>query len=387
MNRRYWFSSGIPCLLFAVVAAVPCAAGAEDPAGLDDLSDLARKALSKSGAPGLAVAAVVDGEIRAAGVSGVRKFGDKTVGDVEIGDRFHIGSLTKSFTATLAAALEEEGRIRWDSKPAETFRIPKLHPGFRDLTLEHLLSNRGGFPGVVPDPIWTDAWAARGNPVSLRLDFARTMLAREPLFAPGEDHTYSNTGFSIAGVMLESRAGESWESLIWKRIIVPLKMTSAGFRAPAADPGRPGEVRKQPWGHRPNRGPVPPEPFGDNPVVIAPANTLHCSIVDLAKYARFHLLKKPEPVFKKAETFETLFTSRGDHYALGWAVTEREWAGGETITHNGTNTMFYAVIWIAPLMDFAVVAATNIGGDTGAAACDLVVWSTIERYVLAKKPR
>ena len=55
---------------------------------------------------------------------------------------------------------------------------------------------------------------------------------------------------------------------------------------------------------------------------------------------------------------------------MGWNVTERGWAGGTTLTHNGSNTMFYAVIWIAQSRDLALLIAANQGGDRAAAACE-----------------
>ena len=51
-------------------------------------------------------------------------------------------------------------------------------------------------------------------------------------------------------------------------------------------------------------------------------------------------------------------------YAMGWQVMEREWAGGTVLTHNGSNTMNYSVVWMAPKKGFAVVAACNQGGES-----------------------
>jgi hypothetical protein len=55
---------------------------------------------------------------------------------------------------------------------------------------------------------------------------------------------------------------------------------------------------------------------------------------------------------------------------MGWLVTERPWGGGRVLTHAGSNTMNYAVAWLAPRRDFAVLAATNLGGNKAASACD-----------------
>src|ERR1700749_1008192 len=69
--------------------------------------------------PALALVVVKDGKICERDAVGVRKFGDTV--PVTTNDVFHIGSCTKSMTATLAAILIEEGKLRWDTTIAEVF--------------------------------------------------------------------------------------------------------------------------------------------------------------------------------------------------------------------------------------------------------------------------
>ena len=52
------------------------------------------------------------------------------------------------------------------------------------------------------------------------------------------------------------------------------------------------------------------------------------------------------------------------------------------MTHGGSNTLFYAVIWLAPLKDFAVVVCTNAGGDIGAKVTDAGAHALIQRELL-----
>ena len=47
---------------------------------------------------------------------------------------------------------------------------------------------------------------------------------------------------------------------------------------------------------------------------------------------------------------------------------------------NGSNTMFYIVIWMAPARNCAVITATNIGGDEAFAGCDEVAWRLIGQF-------
>jgi lipoate-protein ligase A len=47
-------------------------------------------------------------------------------------------------------------------------------------------------------------------------------------------------------------------------------------------------------------------------------------------------------------------------------VVQRPWGGGTVLAHSGSNTMWYCVVWMAPKRNFAVLSATNIGGDEAA---------------------
>jgi CubicO group peptidase (beta-lactamase class C family) len=180
--------------------------------------------------------------------------------------------------------------------------------------------------------------------------------------------------------MLEKAAGKSWEELMRAMLFTPLGMESAGFGAPATL----GRV-DQPWGHA--KGllsgikAVSPGPRADNPAAIGPAGTVHCSLPDLARYVVFHLTgEEGASKLLKAEAFRKLHTSAGADYALGWIVLEREWAGGRALMHNGSNTMFYAVVWMAPDRDCAVIVATNVGVNAAAAGCDEAAAKLIQKF-------
>jgi hypothetical protein len=86
----------------------------------------------------------------------------------------------------------------------------------------------------------------------------------------------------------------------------------------------------------------------------------------------------------KPETFARLHepaAGAGQAYAMGWIVCDRGWGGGRVLMHAGTNTMWYAVVWMAPKRDFAVLVATNQGGDRAATACDRAAWALIQDHL------
>ena len=334
-----------------------------------DLSPLLAPILRQHDLPGM-VAAVVKGDrIVAAGVAGVRhRGGNEKIG---LSDQFHIGSDTKAMTATLCAILVEEGKLSWETTIADVFPElkQKMRPAWRAVTLRQLLTHRGGMPASLDeDGLWARLWTIR-EPVKARQTLLEGVLAHDPIAPPGTKFLYSNAGYAVAGHMAEYVTGTAWEELMRRRIFRPLGMSTAGFGAP----GKAGAV-DEPWGHTEKGEPVEPGPRADNPPAIGPAGTVHCSIEDWAKFISMHLRgESGRAKFLKAQTFKMLHTSpEGSDYAMGWGVLKRDWAGGITLTHAGSNTMWYAVAWLAPKRDFAVLVCCNQGGDQAAKACDEV---------------
>lgn len=325
--------------------------------------------------PGLTVLAVHQGEIVVTGASGVRKLGDPAA--VTLEDKFHVGSVTKSMTATLAAILVKEGLIKWETTLAEVFPDLKMHEGFRAATLLQLCAQSGGFEGDMPDSIHQAAVAKIFKPESTqRQALVRDLLGRAPAYPPGSRHEYSNSNYIVAGAVLEKVGGKSYAQLLRERLFTPLDMTSAGF-GPAASPKKVDHT----WGHLPEEGklmPIPPSLTADNPPSFTPAGRVHLSILDLAKYANFHLgLAKEAPLDADALKFLHTAVAPGDEYALGWITMERDWGGGKVLMHNGSNTMNYAVIWLAPEKKFAAMALCNSGDDSAEEVCDEVVSKVI----------
>jgi CubicO group peptidase (beta-lactamase class C family) len=318
-----------------------------------------------------------NGEICDRAATGVRKVGDPAV--VTTNDLWHIGSCTKSMTATLVARLVAEGKLKWTTTVAEVFPElkGKMDPQYEAVTIEQLVTHRGGVPGQPPSAAWKRAWEEHGTPTEQRREFIAAVLSEAPEAVPGTKMIYSNQGYAIAGAMLEIITGVAYEKLITGKLFEPLKMTTAGF-------GVPGEKGKsvQPWGHT-KRLTLTVPAQRDNPPAIAPAGRVHCSLDDLAKYVQLHLSSGKGVDWLKPGDFVRLHTPpEGGDYAGGWVVLKRGWAGnGPALMHNGSNTMWYMVMWLAPEKNFAVIAATNYGGPEAAKACDDVASAMIQKWL------
>jgi CubicO group peptidase (beta-lactamase class C family) len=333
--------------------------------------------------PALAMVVVKDGQICDRVAVGVRKWGDPT--PVTTNDVFHIGSCTKSMTATLTAILIDAGKLRWDTTIAEVFPELKgrMDKQYEAVTVEQLLHHRGGVPGDPPPAAWKRAWQEIGTPTQQRYEFIKAVLSEPPAATPGTKMIYSNQGYAIVGAMLEKITGQDYETLITEKLFKPLHMDSAGF-------GPPGTTDKvdQPWGHVHKLFMTIPVQ-SDNPPAIASAGRVHCSLDDLARFAIFHLQSNATNGLLKPETLVELHAppagvnniSPMENYACGWVVLQRGWAGGTALWHNGSNTMWYIVMWLAPEKDFAVIAATNIAGPGAEQGCDDACVAMIHKWL------
>lgn len=376
-----WFPT-----FFAVLSALLFLSGAPGQArGFSSLDARLAPYLADYQLPALAAAVAKGGRIVAAGAVGVRRAGTAT--PVTLNDRFHIGSDTKAMTALLAAMCVEEGRLRWDSTPAEVF--PELaagmDPGFAAAPLVSLLSHSSGLPSdndevgeALRQSLFED-----GNLDDLRLFLVREW-GRRPLEAPpGARFAYSNLGYVVAGAMIERAAAKTWDELMVERVFAPLGLKTAGLGCQSS----PGRV-DAPLGHLVVNGTVHAllaGPNADNPAVIGPAGIAHMSVLDFARWAAWNAGEgRRGPALVRPETLRRLhavvfpLTPAGDAppgaprdpggYALGWGVLRPDFATHPLLQHNGSNVKNLAAVWVDPEQDLALALMTNIAGEKADAA-------------------
>jgi CubicO group peptidase (beta-lactamase class C family) len=357
---------------------------AKAPPGLQDLGAYLEEIRAKHKLPAIGGAIVRGDALVAIGATGVRKAGGTT--PVAIDDRWHIGSCTKAMTATLIAELVEEGKLAWDTRVGEFFRdrVVQADPGWDKATLKQLLDHRAGAPaGLNADGLWKRLWEFKGTPRESRMELVKSVLSKPPVHEPGTRFEYSNGGFAIAGAMAEEVTDTPWEELMRRKVFAPLGITSAGFGSPGV-----AGSEEQPWGHRAGAKAIEPGPAADNPPAIGPGGTVHLTLEDWAKFVSAHLRGEGAgAVVLKPETYVELHTPAqgpGAAYGGGWAIAERPWAKGEggrgrVLTHAGSNTMWFAVTWIAPERDFAVLVTCNQAGPDAEKACDEAAGLLIQR--------
>lgn len=332
------------------------------------LAEITEWARDSQDVPAMAVLIVRNGEVVERAAVGRRSASRDVLVTTE--DRWHLGSMTKAMTSTLAAVLVEDGLIRWDSTPAEVWpeMANEIHSGFRNATLRQFLSHTSGMKR--DDEFAPGSNQAPGAPIDKRRAWAARLLEQAPQFAAGQVN-YSNTGYLVAGAMLEARGGASWETLLTTRVFAPLGMVQSGFAAP----GTPGMV-DQPLGHWSERaGFVPIDPGSADaniPAAMGPAGDAHSTLDDYARFMNAHLAgARGVSGLVSAESFTTLHTAVASNYALGWGVTSAmQTLNVAGLSHSGSTGRWFSLVWLAPSLDIGFVIVTNGGGDRSLAAIE-----------------
>ena len=355
----------------------------------DNLNSMLEPIRQQNNVPGLTAAFVRGKDLTALGAVGTRRLG--ATERVQLNDLWHLGSDTKSMTATLIAMLVEQGKLTWQTTIADTFPdlLGRIQPDYHNLNLIQLCSHRAGIPGQdkgqdAYSKLNDQLWNLKGPLIQQRRTVVELVLSQPPVSAPGSLFNYSNYSYIIAGAFTEQVTGEQWEPLIQRMLFKPLAMESVGF----GPPGTPGKL-DQPWGHTKSCEPLDPgNPSADNPPVLGPAGTVHSSMSDWARYATLHLLgaQGKQGLLLKPESFQQLHKDWYQQgYALGWELPQRTWASGVALQHNGFNNLWYADIWIAPQRNAALLAATNTTDcpsvGVGFKACDAAIAAMISKYL------
>ncbi len=331
----------------------------------EDLSAEINSGMQRFPIPGLAVGVWHDGIEQLAG------FGVTSVENplpVTPDTLFQVGSITKTFTATALMRLQEAGKVDLDT-PIRAY-LPDFRLSAEDVaarvTIRHLLTHTGGWLGDYFNDF------GFGDDAQARM---LNEIAKLPQLTPlGEVWSYCNTGFNIAGRIIEVITGRSYEAVIKDLILDPLGMTLTFFF--------PHDVMTHRFavGHEiVNRAASVARPW---PIGRAghPAGGVVSTVIDLLKYARFHMsdglgLLKPETV--KLMQTPIVSASGLDVFGLSWFITPI----GDTpvLRHGGSTHGFTADFAIVPSRQFAITTLTN--SDEGSVLYGDLRVHAIQRYL------
>lgn len=321
------------------------------PAYLDVFQNRLEQVAGHERMVGFAAAVIENGEVVAIYTSGETALGS---GEPVTADTlFRAASVTKTFTGTLIAQLEAEGRIDLD-EPAPDSLI-QLN-GARQPTWRELVSHQTGLP-----PNAYDNLIEAGRPA----DYVRARLAEVDLICPtGQCYTYQNVAFNAVEALIEQATGLDYEAAVKAFLLDPLGLETAGFGAAHLEGA-------QSWA-RPHRGRLRRLGSAATDYDQLPAAAgLSLSLNDMIAWAQAHLDTEtglPHEVVERAFTPQTRSAretrnlrrlQRVDDtaYGLGWRIYE--WDDRTLAAHGGALAGYGSHIVLEPETGFAFVALWN----------------------------
>lgn len=332
-----------------------------------DLPGVVRAEMARWAVPGMTVGVLRDGEtsVYGFGVANV-----STGAPVAPGTLFQIGSITKVFVATLVMRLVEAGKVSLDA-PLNTY-LPDLAlvdaslPG--RLTLRHTLTHTSGLLG--------DHFPDEGMGDDALATVVAKMRDLPQITPPDAGWSYCNSGFYLAGRVIEVVTGKTFEAAMRDEVFVPLGLTRPTFFAHEAI------LHSAAVGH---------QHTDDVPEVARPYPLARCAnppggiitnVADLLRFAAFHMgdgtvggerVLSPESL-AQMQTPQVRVNADGE-WGLGWSLGH---AGGvRTIGHNGATNGFQAYLVAVPQRGYAITMLTNSSRGTSASRA-------IARWALAR---
>jgi D-alanyl-D-alanine-carboxypeptidase/D-alanyl-D-alanine-endopeptidase len=270
----------LPALLMGCLAAAPCAA--EDRLLEEAVGFAGAIAFLGSGAPGLVIAAVRDGETAFAGFGEIARGSGK---EPQPDTLMRIASISKAFCGDVMGSMLADGTIGV-ADPLASHLGPDWTVPERDgraPRLVDLVTQASGLPREVPD----QTGGTPGDPFAGNTyDHSRAELARpDPsLYAPGTGVLYSNWGFDLLGLALSNAGGKPYAELLSERVLAPRGLTDTRFNLAEGDQARTMQ------GHFFDGSPLP---FVPSPVTIECAGGLYTSARDMQKWMAWHLDRGP----------------------------------------------------------------------------------------------
>ena len=295
---------------------------------------------------------VVQGVLEADGSTTVVSWGSAGPGarPLDAASTFDIGSITKTFTATVLADMVLAGEVGLDDPMGrylpDSVTVPTR--GGAEITLRDLATHRSGFPRMGHRP---------ANMATPYTDFTEEMAYAfldtvELRSVPGSEYRYSNVGFNVLAFVLGRAVGIPYPDLLRERVLAPLGMDRTGY-------GPEGEVAELAvWGHERRGVRAYHEARGD---AAYGAGGLYSNAGDLLTYLRAQVTPAETRLQRAMALTREIHGATSDHeYSLGWmraALGQRR-----VYLHGGATRGFSTMAVFDPSRGIAAVTLANVSG-------------------------
>ena len=356
-NTRHFLLLAITIVLLSAPAGT--AAPQKGIQGIDEFIDSVMKEWK---VPGLAIAAVKDGEVVLSKGYGYRDVDKKL--PVTPRTLFAIGSNTKSFTVAVMGMLNDEGKLDWDKPVREYLRDFRLYDevATEEMTPRDLVSHRSGLPRH--DLLWLATGLSRD-------ELFRRLRYLQPNKPFRYTYQYQNLMFMTAGYLEEQVTGKKWEDLVRERIFQPLGMSRSSFSVKDmqadADFSNPYGETKEGTGRIPFR----------NIDAIGPAGSINSCVEEMMRYIQFRLAlgkygdrqllseknarMMQSPQMAQPPGSEEYPETGPSSYGLG--VVVGTYRGHRIVQHGGGIDGFISAMSWMPNDNISIMVLTNFSGN------------------------
>ncbi|HEU4470763.1 MAG TPA: serine hydrolase [Flavisolibacter sp.] len=262
------------------------------------------------------------------------------------GSIFQIGSITKQFTSAVIMQLQQEKKLSVQDK------LEKYFAGFPNgnkITIEHLLTHTSGLFNYTSDSTLMNRDVTKSYSSA---DMIAIFKSYPPDFEPGSRFSYSNTGYSMLGYIIEKVTGKPYEAVVRQRILQPLGMSSSGFDFTHLD--HPARSKGYFLLQQSN---VVPAPVVDSTISYS-AGALYSTVGDLYKWERAIGTDK----ILQPASWKAVFTPYKQTYGYGWSI---DTLFGQTYTaHSGGIHGFASFLMRFPQEELAVIIIDNASSES-----------------------
>jgi CubicO group peptidase (beta-lactamase class C family) len=341
-HRRAPRAAAVACLLLAVAVSVLGGAD-ETTAKVDRLF----AAWDKTTSPGAALAVVRDGKIIYERGYGMAKLEDGLVNGPE--KVFDIGSVSKQFTAACVALLVRDGKVRVEDDIRKY--LPEMPDYGKTVTVDHLLHHTSGLRDY---NALLDLAGFRPDADAPTVEEAVEIIRRQKKlnYAPGQEYSYTNTGFFLLSQIVERVSGKSLNAFAQERIFRPLGMTRTLFQDDHTQ-----LIRDRATGYTPAEG-------GGFKICMSNWDetgdgNVYTTVRDLFLWDQsFYSDALGKDVTARLQTTGVLNSGQAIDYA--WGLVVREYKGLKVVEHGGAWVGFRAALVRFPDERFSVIILANL---------------------------
>jgi CubicO group peptidase (beta-lactamase class C family) len=258
---------------------------------------------------------------------------------------FEVGSITKQFTAVAILMLLEEGKLSLEDDITKF--IPEYPTNGKTITIHHLLTHTSGIKSYTAMQSFGKVMTMDESPLKF-IDFFKN----EPMdFTPGEQYSYSNSGYFILGYIIEKASGMSYQKFIQERIFDIIKMNSSYYGSHSK------LIKNRASGYQ-NNGEFSNAQYISLTLPYA-AGAIMSSVDDMLKWqtALSNNVFVKQVTLDKAYANYTLNNGEKINYGYGWSINEIHTI--PTIEHGGAIPGYLSMGVFVPSKNVYVILFSN----------------------------